>query len=175
MIIGLQSDIGYTFPRANVLQRLVQRFGPTRLGTAVFSRSLRALDLLVNRLTRGRTTFAGIFGGFPIVMLTTTGARSGLPRANPLTGIPHGDDLAVLGANYGLGVIPSWVHNLRACPEAELACRGHVVKVIAEEVSGPAAEAVFEAANRIYPGYTVYRKRFTVPIPVFVLKTRPTA
>jgi deazaflavin-dependent oxidoreductase (nitroreductase family) len=170
--MGLQSDIGFAWAPANAFQRMIQRFGQTRLGTEVLSRSLRTLDLLVNRLTKGRTTFAGVVGGFPIVMLTTTGARSGRPRTNPVTGIPIGENLAVLGANYGLGVIPAWVHNLRSSPQAELTYREHMVGVVAQEVSGTEAEAIFEAAYRIYPGYAEYRKRFTVPIPVFVLTAR---
>jgi len=170
--MGLQSDIGYELPRANALQRAVQRFGQTRLGTAVFSRVLRTLDLLVHRLSGGRTTFAGIFGGVPIIMLTTTGARSGLSRTNPLTGIPHGDDLAVLGANYGLGVLPSWVYNLREDTDAELTYRDRTTKVSAREVIGEEAEEVFEGAYLIYPAYAEYRKRFAEPIPVFVLEAR---
>jgi len=170
--MGVQSDIGYELPRANVLQRAVQRFVQTRLGTAVFSKVLRTLDLLVHRLSGGRRTFAGIFGGVPIIMLTTTGARSGLPRTNPVIGIPHSDDLAVLGANYGLGVVPSWVYNVRADTDAELTYRDHTTKVSAREVTGEEAEAVFEAAYLIYPGYAGYRKRFAEPIPVFVLEAR---
>lgn len=168
----MRSVIAYEPRRANALQRAVQRFGQTSLGTAVFSKVLRALDLLFHRLSGGRTTFAGIFGGLPIVLLTTTGARSGLARTNPLTGIPHGDDLAVLGANYGLGVIPAWVYNLRADPNAELTFRDRTIEVGAREVSGEEAEQVFEAAYLLYPGYAVYRKRFAVPIPVFVLEAR---
>jgi deazaflavin-dependent oxidoreductase (nitroreductase family) len=133
---------------------------------------LRALDLIVHRISGGRTTFARIFGGFPIVMLTTTGVRSGLDRTNPVTGIPHGDDLAVIGANYGLGVIPSWVYNLRSQPEATATYRNHTVDVSAREVTGEEADAVFRAATGIFPGYAVYRQRFSVPVPVFVLETR---
>jgi deazaflavin-dependent oxidoreductase (nitroreductase family) len=168
----VRSDIAFEPARPNILQRAVQRFGRTTLGTAVLSRLLRPLDLLVHQLSRGRTTFAGLFGGFPIVMLTTIGARSGLPRTNPLTGIPHGDDLAVLGANYGLGVLPSWVYNLRANHDAELTYRDRTTQVVAREVVGDDAEEVFAAACGIYPGYADYRERFAEPIPVFVIEAR---
>ena len=167
--MGLQSDLGYSIPRAGFLRRMVQRFGPTRAGTALFSRVLGPLDRLTFRLTNGKATVAGLLGGFPIIMLTTTGARSGLPRTNPLTAIPFGDDLALVGANYGLGVIPSWTFNLRARPEAIVAFGNNTLGVTATEVVGRKVEEVFAAAVEIYPGYAEYRKRFTQPIPVFAL------
>lgn len=170
--MGLQSDIGYEVPRTNALQRAAIRFGGTRLGTIVFSRVLRTLDLTFHRLSGGRRTFGGVFGGVPIVMLTTTGARSGRARTNPLIGIPHGVDVAVSAANYGLGVIPSWVYNLRASRDAELSYGRRTAKVRAREVSGEEADEVFAAAILIYPGYVEYRKRFDQPIPVFVLAAR---
>ncbi len=170
--MGVQSDIGYELPQTNALQRAVQRLGRTRLSTALLSRVLRNLDLLVHRLSRGRTTFAGIFAGVPIVMLTTTGARSGLLRTNPVTGIPYGEDLAVLGANYGLGTIPSWVFNLRADAYSEVTYRNRTTKVSAREITGEQAEQAFDAAYLIYPAYAEYRRRFAEPIPVFVLETR---
>ena len=168
--MGVQTDLGYSIPHAGFLRRLVQRFGSTRAGTATLSRILRPLDRLVYRLTTGRATVAGLLGGFPIIMLTTTGARSHEPRTNPLTAIPFGDDLAVIGANYGLGVIPSWTYNLRAHPDATLAYQNTVVRVAAKEVTGQDAEKVFAAAFEIYPGYAVYRDRFKEPIPAFVLE-----
>lgn len=171
--MGLQSDIEYELRHANAFQRSVQRFGETTLGTALLSRVLRTLDLLLHRLSGGRKTFAGVFGGFPIILLTTTGARSRLARTNPLTGIPLGDDLAVVGANYGLGVVPSWVYNLRTNSEAEVAYGSRTVRVRAREVSGDEAERVFAAACRIFPGYAEYRQRFREPVPAFVLEPRP--
>ena len=167
--MGLQTDLGFSIPHAGSLRRRVQRFGSTRAGTKVLARTLRPLDRLVYRLTQGKTTVAGLLGGFPIIMLTTTGARSGLPRTNPLTAIPFGDDLAIVGANYGLGVVPSWTYNLRAHPEAIVAFGSNTLGVTATEVVGREAEEVFAAAIEIYPGYAEYRKRFTQPIPVFAL------
>ncbi len=170
--MGLQSEIGYEVPRTNALQRSAMRFGRTKLGTAVFSKVLRRLDLLIYRLSGRRRTFGGIFGGVPIVMLTTTGARTGLERMNPLIGIPYGDDVAVLGANYGLGVVPAWVYNLRANGDSELAYCRRTAKTSAREVTGEEAEEVFAAAYVIYPGYVEYRERFAVPMPVFILEAR---
>lgn len=170
--MGLQADIEYEVPRARALQRAVQQAGRTSFGMTILPKTLRALDLLVHRFSGGRTTFARIFGAFPVVMLTTTGSRSGLARTNPLTAVPHDGDIAILGANYGLGVVPSWVYNLRTTPEAELTYRGQKVAVRAREVTGDEAVVVFRAADRIYPGYADYRARFAEPVPVFVLEAR---
>lgn len=171
--MSLQSEIRHKAAGANAFHRLVQRFAQSRLGAAVLPRFLRVLDLLVNRLTRGRTTLTDVFAGLPIVMLTTTGARSGLARTNPVMGIPLGDDLAVLGGNIGTGVIPSWVYNLRAHPDATLTYRNNSVEITAVEVTGSEAENVFKASYMIFPGYAVFRKRFTEPIPAFVLHALP--
>lgn len=150
--MGLQTDLGFSIPHAGSLRRRVQRFGSTRAGTKVLARTLRPLDRLAYRLTKGKPTVAGLLGGFPIIMLTTTGARSGLPRTNPLTAIPFGDDFAIVGANYGLGVIPSWTYNLRTHPEAIVAFGNNTLGVTATEVVGREAEEVFAAAIEIYPG-----------------------
>ncbi len=67
---------------------------------------------------QGSAVGPGLLAGLPVIMLTTTGAKSGLPRPMPLVGIPMGDDVAVIGSNYGQERTPGWVHNLLANPAA---------------------------------------------------------
>src|SRR5512145_2305961 len=80
------------------------------------------LDRLVDRLTGGRTTMSA--GMVPTVILTTTGARSGEPRVVPLACVPDGDDLYVVGSNYGREKHPAWTANLTATPRARASFEG---------------------------------------------------
>jgi deazaflavin-dependent oxidoreductase (nitroreductase family) len=65
--------------------------------------------------------------GLPVVMLTTTGAKTGRQRTRPVLGIPDGERLILVGSNFGRPHHPAWYHNLRAGPRAigtsSAACR----------------------------------------------------
>ncbi len=78
--------------RTNALQRALRRFAASRPGSWLFARILHRIDRPVYRLTRGRHTFASLVSGLPVVMLTTTGARSGRPRSVPVLGLPTRTD-----------------------------------------------------------------------------------
>ncbi len=93
------------------------------------------------------------------MMLTTRGARSGLERTVPLLAVPSGDDLAVLGTNWGGGSSPAWVHNLAASPVAVVEYREARADVRAERLHGAAAEEVWRRAAELYPGYAEYPRR----------------
>jgi deazaflavin-dependent oxidoreductase (nitroreductase family) len=104
-------------------------------------------------------------------MLTTTGAKSGLPRPMPLVGIPMGDDLAVIGSNYGQERTPGWVHNLLANPAATVQYRDRSVEVSARPATDAEADEAFDIGARFYPGYATYRERASHRvIRVFVLE-----
>jgi deazaflavin-dependent oxidoreductase (nitroreductase family) len=147
----------------------MQRFGSSRIGTAIMTKVLPPVDRTVYRLTKGRATIAGPMAALPVIILTTTGARSGETRTSPLNAVPLGDDLALLGTNFGTGRTPGWAFNLRSHPEASLEYNGRSFAVIAREATPAEYEDVFAAATRVYPGYAGYRARATNVVPVFVL------
>jgi hypothetical protein len=89
------------FDQANLMQRLLRRFAASGAGSWFFARVLHHIDRPVFELTRGRRTFTSLLSGLPVVMLTTTGARSGRPRTVPLIGIPVDGTVAVIGSNFG--------------------------------------------------------------------------
>jgi len=167
--VGLTQDLGLTTPRPNGLQRAVQRIGSTDLGTAVFSRLIGPLDKAVHRITKGRVTFSRSLAAFPVVMLTTIGARTGAARTVPVNVIPYGDDLALVASNFGRGKLPGWAHNLMANPDATVSVAGKSRSVEAQLVGADQAESVFAAAVRVYPGYARYRAKAASVIPVFIL------
>ena len=77
--MGLAADLSYAFPRANWFQRAVKAFASSRPGAWLFSKLLRHLDDLVQKLTRGRTSAPEVLAGLPVLDVTTTGRKSGSP------------------------------------------------------------------------------------------------
>ena len=92
--MGLQDELGYEVSKANFAQRGVQAVAASKPGALTLSYILAPLDKLVHRATKGKVTAAGVLTGLPVVMLTSTGAKSGEQRTSPVLGIPVGDDLA---------------------------------------------------------------------------------
>jgi deazaflavin-dependent oxidoreductase (nitroreductase family) len=90
----------------------------------------------------------------------------------PLLGIPVGEDLAVIGSNYGQKNTPGWVYNLEADPSATVGYRDRTVDVLARRADVAETDRVFDLASSVYPGYTKYRRRADHRvIRVFVLET----
>ena len=116
--MGLISELDYEVKDANAIQRVTQKVAASGPGAWVFQRTMYPIDKGLYRLTKGRLTVPGLMAGLPVIMMTTTGAKTGKDRTMPLVGIPMGDDLAVMGSNFGQSSTPGWVYNLRAKPEA---------------------------------------------------------
>lgn len=169
--VGLASDLGYTHRTANPFFRLVRTFAGTSLGGKVFSRTLRHLDTVVVRVTKGRQSAPGLLAGLAVLDVTTTGRKSGQRRTSHLIAAPYQDDLALLGTNFGQPGTPAWALNLEAEPRATVAFRGQTREVLARPATAEEAEQVFATAGEFYPGYQRYRERIgdSRRIRVFVL------
>ena len=160
-----------TFDQANAAQRAVRRFASSGPGSWVFARVAHRLDKPLYRATDGRHTVASLIAGLPILMLTTTGAKSGQLRTVPVVGLPTDDGVAVIASNYGQEKQPAWFHNLRKNPDAEVGMDERTWKVHAVEVEGERRDRIWQEALRVYPGYSTYEKRAAHrKIHVFVLE-----
>lgn len=149
----------------------MQRLAASRAFAWLFQRTLYRLDRPLHRLTGGRITVPGLLAGLPVILLTTTGAKSGLLRTMPVAGVPHGDDLAVLGTNYAQPRNPGWVHNLQAHPDAQVTWMDITVPVHARAASPQEAEQVWRNAGEVYSGFSAYRSRIRHrEIKIFVLE-----
>jgi deazaflavin-dependent oxidoreductase (nitroreductase family) len=113
----------------------------------------------VFRATRGRYTFASLAAGIPVVMLTTTGARSGQPRTSPVLGFPTPDGLVVIASNFGQRHHPAWYHNLRADPRGQVTVDGRTRPFVAREVTGEDRARLWREGLEIYPGWAAYERR----------------
>ena len=160
----------FAFERANGVQKALRRFAASGPGSWLFARVLHRIDRPVYRLTRGRHTFASLLSGIPVVMLTTTGARSGRPRTVPVLGLPTADGLAVIASNFGQQRHPGWYHNLHANPEGSVAVDGQTRRFRAVEVENDWRRRIWEEGLRVYPGWSQYERRASNRrIAVFIL------
>lgn len=160
----------------SLFYRMARSVASSRPGARIFSRLMHHLDRPVFRLTKGKHSAASIFTGLPIVMLTTTGAKSGLSRTVPLLSLPVAGGYVVIASNWGQRHHPAWYHNLKAHPRVHLAVQGQEEGTyFARECEGAERERLWQAALQRYPGYALYAGRSGGrPIPVILLTPHPT-
>jgi deazaflavin-dependent oxidoreductase (nitroreductase family) len=156
---NLAAELDYAHRDDNLLRKAVKAFGASRPGAWVFARTLRRLDDLIGRLSRGRTSAPQLLAGLAVLDLTTTGRRSGQPRTSHLIGFPMGDSVALLGTNFGQESTPAWVFNLEAEPHAKVSYHGRTVPVVARPANEVEFEQVLTEAASKYAGYAKYRQR----------------
>ena len=109
-------------------------------------------------------------GRLPVLLLYTTGRKSGEARMNALSYVPHGDAYAVVASNAGADFHPGWWLNLREMPEVEILIRRKRMKIKWHEAKGNEANEIYASFVEAEPGYAEYRKRTKREIPVVVLE-----
>jgi deazaflavin-dependent oxidoreductase (nitroreductase family) len=122
------------------------------------------------RLSGGR--LSGKFARKPILVLTTTGRRSGQPRTTVVLYLEDGNDIVVIGSNAGNEQPPAWALNLVTNPDATVQIRRDVRQVRARLAEGDEQAALWSRINDHYQGFDDYRVRTTREIKVFVLEPR---
>jgi deazaflavin-dependent oxidoreductase (nitroreductase family) len=141
-------------------QRSAQAVASSRYGSRLAARLLPRIDRTVLRMSGNRFTFSSVVSHVPVVMLTTTGAKSGLPRSVPLLAFPDGDKIVLIASSFGNARHPAWYLNLRANPQALVAFHGQPARpYIAREAGGAERELYWQRAARAYPGYNAYKAR----------------
>jgi F420H(2)-dependent quinone reductase len=128
------------------------------------------MNVPVYRATRGR--LMGRVGRAPVLLLTTTGRRSGQPRTAPVVYLADDDRYVVIGSNAGNARMPAWALNLRANPEAEVEVYGARGRVRARAAEGEERADLWRRMNEQYSGFDEYEARTTRDISVFVLEPR---
>ncbi len=111
----------------------------------------------------------GNFEGAPILLLHTTGAKSGQERVNPMMYRQAGDDIAVFASKAGAPTNPDWYHNLVAHPDVTAEVGTQTLSYVAREAKGDERTAIWEAQKKEYPGFAEYEEKTTRQIPVVVL------
>jgi len=131
----------------------------TRTGQWLFARLAHPLDLLVGKITGGRKLFSVMLTGLPVAVLTTAGAKSGLPRHTPVLLTMDGDTPILISTNWGQNKLPGWHYNLSANPRAKLEINGDKRTYLARKTGGAEREKYWVLAVRQYPGYETYKSR----------------
>jgi deazaflavin-dependent oxidoreductase (nitroreductase family) len=111
----------------------------------------------------------GQFEGAPLLLLHSTGAKSGQARVNPMMYLADGDDLVVFASKAGAPTSPDWYHNLVANPRAAVEVEDRTVNVSATVAEGETRERLWTLQKELYPGFAEYEAKTTRQIPVVVL------
>lgn len=151
--------IQFPAQKPNLLQRLVKYLAALQPISKLLAPTLHRVDRLVLRLSGGRMTATSLLTGLQVVMLTSTGARSGEPRSVPLLAAIDGEKVILFGTNFGGRSQPAWVYNLRANPLAWLEYRDQRARYRAREAEPAERQRYWQQVQELYPGYSRYRQR----------------
>jgi deazaflavin-dependent oxidoreductase (nitroreductase family) len=119
------------------------------------------------RANGGKVAF---FPDGDLLLLTTTGAKSGADRTVPLGFVRHGDLLLVVGSAGGSDRHPDWFHNVLANPVVRVEVGVEEFTAIATPADGERRDELFEHVVGVAPGYADYQRQTTRTLPVVVLK-----
>jgi deazaflavin-dependent oxidoreductase (nitroreductase family) len=141
----------------------LSRILPKRmLGSSAFSavgkRVFPRADVVLQRISRGRVSLTATVG-LRLLLLETTGRRTGQPRVTPLIYVSQGTDFVVAGSNWGQQPQPAWALNLLAAPEAAVSVHGTRVAVTARVLHGEERAAAWSLLLEVWPAYDEYVRR----------------
>jgi deazaflavin-dependent oxidoreductase (nitroreductase family) len=122
------------------------------------------------RANHGRV--GGRFAGAPLLLLHSTGARTGREHVTPMMYQAVGDGFAVFASKSGADTNPDWYHNLRAHPEVRVEVGDETLEVTARVLDPQEREPIWEEQKSRYPGFAEYETRTTRVIPVVMLDRR---
>lgn len=112
----------------------------------------------------------GQFEGAPLLLLHSTGAKSGKQRVNPMMYLADGDDFVVFATKAGTPTNPDWYHNIVAFPQASIEVGESTVNVVARVAEGDTRERLWSRQKELYPGFAEYEAKTAREIPVMVLE-----
>jgi deazaflavin-dependent oxidoreductase (nitroreductase family) len=110
------------------------------------------------------------FEGRPLLLLHTTGAKTGADRVNPLAYRRHGENLLVFGTKGGAPTHPDWYHNLQANPRVTVEVGNEQFDASARVTNGDERDRLWREAKQEIPAFADYEQRTDRPIPVIVLE-----
>lgn len=122
-------------------------------------------------LSSGGTEGATIFGR-PVILLSTTGNKTGKIRRTPVLRIEHAGQYAAVASRKGADHHPSWYHNIRADPRVEVRDGAVVGEFVAREVYGDERALWWRRALAVWPTYADYQQQTARVIPILVLTRR---
>jgi deazaflavin-dependent oxidoreductase (nitroreductase family) len=146
--------------------RFISRFSNSLGATGL--RWWGKLNVPLYRASRGR--LGAKVGRAPVLLLTTTGRRSGQKRTAPVVYLADEERLVVINTNAGNARTPAWSHNLRANPEADVEVGRRRLRVRARLAEGEERAELWRKHNEQYAGFDYYETKLDREIGVFVLE-----
>ena len=113
---------------------------------------------------------SGMFAGAPLLLLTTTGAKTGQPRVAPLAYTTDNGHLVVIASKGGAPTNPDWFHNLRVNPEVTVELGTETFPARASVPEGAERDRLYDQMAAQMPGFAEYQRNTTRRIPVVVLE-----
>jgi deazaflavin-dependent oxidoreductase (nitroreductase family) len=151
--------------KMSVYERMLEKIARMPVGDWYLKRIAPRLDPPLLRLTGGRVS--SVYP-VPVMLLTTTGAKTGLPRTLPLLYLDDGDDIILIASNYGKTSHPAWYRNLVANPKVEVLAGKRSGTYSAAEITDAAErDRAWDLALDMYAGYGDYEGRAgrrTIPL-----------
>ncbi len=126
--------------------------------------------LIVDFRAHDGSVTSGPFKGRPVLLLSTTGAKSGLPRLAPLVYTRDGDRYVVAASKGGSPSHPAWYHNLVANPVVTVEVGGETFAARASIAGGAERDRLYAAQAAVFPNFAGYQARTTRIIPVVLLE-----
>jgi deazaflavin-dependent oxidoreductase (nitroreductase family) len=118
----------------------------------------------------GGQAVSGPFVNAPLLLLTTTGAKSGKPFTTPLVYTKDGDRIVIIASKGGYPTNPAWFHNLKANPTTTIELGKEKFQAKATITKDPERQRLFDAQAKVMPTFNEYQKNTTRQIPVIVLE-----
>ena len=124
---------------------------------------------IVKEFRENEGKVGGQFADTPLLLLHTTGAKTGLERVNPVAYLVDGDRYVVFASKAGAPTNPDWYHNLVANPEVGVEVGTEQFQALATVAEEPERTHLFDRMASRNPGFAEYQRNTTRVIPVFIL------
>ena len=116
---------------------------------------------------------SGPFEGAPLLLLTTTGAKTGREHTTPVVYLQDGDRILVFGSKAGAPTHPAWYHNLVANPTVTVELADERFDARAVVTEGEERDRLFDLQKSRMPGFADYERKTARQIPVIALERTP--
>jgi deazaflavin-dependent oxidoreductase (nitroreductase family) len=114
----------------------------------------------------------GMWAGRPLLLLTTTGAKSGQRYTKPMMYLADGDRLLVFASKAGMPTHPAWYHNLVANPDVTVEVGSEKYEATATVLTGEERDRWYAKQSELYPQFGEYQKKTSRIIPVIALSRK---
>lgn len=131
------------------------------------ARAATGSHVFLYRLTGG--ALGGRLLNAPVMLVTTTGRKTGKQHTTPLVYLPDGDRFLVIASNGGQGKLPNWWLNMRVSKQASIEIGRRHLRVSAQEADPAERQQLWPGIVTAVPAYGTYQRRTPYPIPVAIL------